>query len=181
MRTPRRALLGSIATLSLSGCLGRQQQQMPSTTRADRDQDGVPDHADDYPTDDRRAFQSSYSSGSPTLQPGEFSAVALTNSPQASDDIVHYEVSTASDTSIDCLVFERSAYDAYESGNRDVSVVSRYSRTDVTSVSVTEQLGRGEYIFVVDYTELLTSPETDSVEVRYTVDIAEPVTSRTTR
>jgi hypothetical protein len=176
MRTPRRALLGSIATLTVGGCLGKQGQTT-STTQSDRDQDGVPDHADDYPTDDRRAFQSSYSSGSPTLQPGEFSAIALTNSPQASGDILHYEASTDGDTGIDCLVFERTAYDAYESGNRDVSVVSRYSRTDVTSVSVTDQLDRGEYIFVVDYTQQLTAPGTDSVDVQYAVEIAEPVTS----
>ena len=179
MRTPRRALLGSIATLTVGGCFGNQGQET-STTQPDRDHDGVPDHADDYPTDDQRAFQSSYSSGSPTLQRGEFVAIALTNSPLASGDIVHYEVSTEGGTGIDCLVFERPAYDAYVSGSRDVSVVSRYSRTGVTSVSVTEHLDRGEYIFVVDYTELVTAPETDSVDVRYAVDIAEPVTSPTT-
>lgn len=178
MRIPRRALLGSIAILSLGGCLDAVGRTTPTPTpHPDSDGDGVPNHADDYPTDDRRAFTSSRSTGSPTLERGAFSAIALTNSPQASGEYLHYEVSTEGDATIDCLVFERDAYDAYQEGARDVPVVSEYSRLDVASASITTQLDRGEYIFALDYTSLATEPEAERVDVEYVVELADPVST----
>jgi hypothetical protein len=112
--------------------------------------------------------------GTPTLQPGDFEAVALTNSKQASDEVLHYEVTTSGDKTVDCVVFERDAYDAYEEGDRDVPTVSKYSRINVTAADVTKQLDQGEYIFVVDYTELMTTPAEDSVEVDLSVELADP-------
>lgn len=162
---------------TLGGCAGLGVRSTPTPTptpRPDRDGDGVPDAADDYPTDDRRATRSFRTEGTPTLRPGEFSAVALTNSPRASGDVLHYEVAVAGDTAVDCLVFRRDAYDAYEAGARDVPVVAEYSRTAVTDADVTARLDRGEYLFAVDHTTLLTDSGTGSVEVHVVVETAEP-------
>jgi len=177
----RRALLGSIATVTLGGCLDDVTSQSTTTTTSDRDGDGVPDHADDYPDDPDRAFQSFHaeSGGATTLEPGDFQAFALTNSPTASGDVLHYEASVAGDTPIDCLVFERDAYDRYERGARDVPIVESYSRTAVTEASLTTQLDRGEYIFVVDYTDQTTPAESGPIDVTYTLDLADP-SARTT-
>lgn len=111
-----------------------------------------------------------------TIPPGEFrSAVALTNSGRARGDIVHYEVEVAGDTGIDCLVFEREAWDAYADGARDVDVVRAYSRVNVTEADVTVQLDRGEYLFALDHTDLLTDPGPDGVEASVLLEIAEPL------
>ena len=174
MRLPRRALLTGISSLALSGCSTAGRQSSTTTKPPDSDGDGVPDHGDDYPNDDRRAVRKSRISGSPTLQPGEYSGIALTNSPQAQGDILHYQVSVAGETGVDCLVFDRENWDAYADGARDVDVVTEYSRTNVTDVSVTLRLDRGEYLFAIDYTSLLTDPCQDSVEVSHVVEIAEP-------
>lgn len=173
MRAQRRALLGTITSVALGGCLtdgGRSTLTPPP----DHDSDGAPDPHDDYPDDERRAVRTSRIAGSPTLKPGEYTALALTNSPDARGDVLHYEVSVAGETSVDCVVFERDAYDAYADGDRDVPVVSEYSRTDVTDASVTVELDRGEYIYAVDYTSLLTEPGPASVTVDHVVEVAEP-------
>ena len=156
------------------GCVGARPSPTP-TARPDRDDDGVPNGGDDYPADAGRAYRDfRMGGGTTTLRAGEFSAVALTNSPRASGDILHYEVSVAGEGTVDCAVFERSAYDAYEEGARDVPVVPEYTREAVTEASVTATLDRGEYVFVLDYTRLLTEPRQESVEVDFTLDIAEP-------
>ncbi|ELZ21977.1 hypothetical protein [Natrinema limicola] len=100
--------------------------------------------------------------------------MALTNSEQDSGDIVKYEVTVTGSTGIDCLVFQRDAYDSYADGARDVSVMSEYSRLDVSETEVTEQIDKGEYMFVVDHTDLLTEPSTVPVEVSFVVQMIEP-------
>ena len=172
MRYSRRIFVLS-AILCGSGCIRPQSASTP-TPKSDRDGDGIPDSGDDYPNDSSRAVRTFQMEGTPTLQPGDFKSVALTNSKQASGDVLHYEVATSGDKTVDCVVFERDAYDAYEEGDRDVPTVSKYSRIDVTEAELTKQLDRGEYIFVVDYTELLTSPAEDSVEVDLSVELADP-------
>lgn len=173
MGLSRRLFLSSLPVFA-AGCTSLTPGSTTPTARPDRDGDGVPDGADDYPTDDRRGVRSFRTSGTVTLRPGEFRAgVALTNSPDASGDIVHYEVSVDGEAGIDCLVFRREAWDAYADGARDVDVVSAYSRLDVTEASVTVQLDEGEYLFALDYTELLTDPGPDPVEVEHRLEIAE--------
>lgn len=168
---------GTALTALTAGCTTVDPRSTPTpTARPDRDGDGVPDGPDDYPTDDRRGVRSFRASGTVSLQPGEFGgAVALTGSPDASGDIVHYEVSVDGDAGIDCLVFRRDAWDAYADGARDVAVVREYSRVDVTEASVTVQLDHGEYLFALDYTELLTAPGPEPVDVEHLLEIAEPV------
>jgi hypothetical protein len=161
------------APLWSSGCGGIQADSTP-TPKSDRDGDGIPDSGDDYPDDSSRAVRTFHMEGTPTLHPGDFEAVALTNSKTASDQVLHYEVATSGDKPVDCVVFERDAYDTYEEGDRDVPVVSEYSRIDVTEAALTTQLDRGEYIFAVDYTALLTAPAEDSVAVDLSVELADP-------
>jgi hypothetical protein len=174
MDLSRRLFLSSVPVLA-AGCASLDPRSKTPTARPDRDGDGVPDGVDDYPTDDRRAVRSFRASGTVTLLPGEFKgAVALTDSPDASGDIVHYEVSVDGEAGIDCLVFRRDAWDAYAAGSRDVDVVGAYSRLDVTATDVTVQLDAGEYLFALDYTELLTDPGPDPVEVRHILEVAEP-------
>lgn len=173
MRLSRRAFSTWLLALG-GGCLGSRSASTP-TARPDRDGDGVPDGGDDYPDDAGRAFREfRVSGGTTTLEAGEFSAVALTNSPRASGDVLHYEVSVVGAGAVDCVVFERDAYDAYEEGARDVPTVSEYSREGVGEASVTATLDRGEYIFALDCTGLLTEPGRESVEVEFVLDIAEP-------
>lgn len=176
MGLSRRLFLSSASVLT-AGCASLDPRSTATPTPCpDRDGDGVPDGADDYPTDDRRASRSFRASGTVTLQPGEFGgAVALTDSPDASGDIVHYEVSVDSDEGIDCLVFRRDAWDAYADGSRDVDIVPEYSRVDVTEAAVTVQLDEGEFLFALDYTELLTDPGPDPVDVEHLLEIAEPI------
>jgi len=109
-----------------------------------------------------------------TLRPGEFSAIALTNSPGASGDILRYDVATGGDNRVDCLVFERDAYDAYADGAREVSIVPEYSRTGVTETTLTGTLDGGEYIFSLDYTSLVTAPGENSVTVHRVIRVDEP-------
>ncbi|WP_435320301.1 hypothetical protein [Haloarchaeobius sp. TZWSO28] len=171
MKQSRRAFVTAIAGIA-GGCLSSRD---PSRTTAapDSDADGVPDRVDDYPTDDRRAFEEFRAEGTPTLHPGQFSAIALTNSPEASGDVLHYNIAVEGDTKIDCLVFEREAYDAYVDGARDVSIVSEYSRIGVTETTLTETLDEGEYIFSLDYTDLLTDPREQSVTVSRLLTLAD--------
>lgn len=112
--------------------------------------------------------------GTETLQPGQFSAVALTNSPQASGDILHYDITVEGGTEVDCLVFERKAYDAYQDGDRDVSIVSEYSRTGITETTVTRTLDEGEYVFSLDNTDLMTDPSETSVTVSRLLELSDP-------
>lgn len=112
--------------------------------------------------------------GTETLQPGQFSAVALTNSPRASGDVLHYHVTVEAGPEVDCLVFEREAYDAYQDGDRGVAVVSEYSRTGVTETTLTRTLDEGEYVFSLDYTDLLTEPGDGSATVRRSLSLSEP-------
>lgn len=172
MRQSRRAFITSLAALG-SGCLGSSPSETP-TAEPDTDGDGVPDNADDYPTDDRRAVQSFQMDGTETLQPGQFSAVALTNSPEASGSILHYDIAVEGSTPVDCLVFEREAYDTYQDGGRSVSIVSEYSRTGVTETTVTRTLDEGEYIFSLDYTDLVTDHDETSVTVSRFLELSEP-------
>ncbi|MBP2251001.1 hypothetical protein J2754_001322 [Halarchaeum solikamskense] len=178
MNRSRRALLGSLAAVTLGGCLDdvTSRSTTTTTTASDRDGDGVPDRGDDYPDDPDRAFRSFHadSGGATTLEPGDFQAFALTNSPEASGDVLHYEASVAGDTPIDCLVFERDAYDRYERGDRDVPIAESYSRAAVTETSLTARLDRGAYVFAVDYTDQTTPTGTGPVDVTYTLDLAEP-------
>lgn len=178
MRAPRRALLGSVASIVLGGCLGGGGRATP-TSRPDLDGDGVPDHADDYPDDPERAVRTSRVGGTPTLQPGDYSAVALTNSPRGKGEILHYELSVDGETPVDCLVFERDAYDAYVDGARDVPVVDEYSRTAVTETSLTARLDRGEYVLALDYTAQSTPPGAAPVEVDWVVELADPAPTET--
>lgn len=174
MGLSRRLFLSSLPVLT-AGCTSLDPRSATPTARPDRDGDGVPDGADDYPTDDRRAVRRFRASGTVTLQPGEYKgAVALTNSPAASGDILHYEVSVDGETGIDCLVFRREAWDAYADGSRDVDIVPEYSRMDVMEAAVTVQLDEGEYLFALDYTGLLTDPGPDPVDVAHRLEIAEP-------
>ncbi len=172
MRQSRRVFIASLAVFG-GGCLSSRSSSK-STAESDRDSDGVPDTTDDYPTDDRRAYRSFQIDGTETLQPGQFSAVALTNSPQASGDVLHYDINVDGNTEVDCLVFEREAYDAYQNGDREVSIVSKYSRTGITETTVTQRLDQGEYIFSLDYTDLVTDPNETSVTVTRSLELGEP-------
>ena len=173
MRLSRRTFSTGLLALG-SGCLGSCSAPTPAA-HPDRDGDGVLDGGDDYPDDAGRAFRKFHTGGGTTvLEAGEFSAVALTNSPRASGDVLHYEVSVVGAGAIDCVVFERDAYDAYAEGARDVPIVSEYSREGVSEASVTAALDRGEYLFALDYTGLLTDPGSESVEVEFVLDIADP-------
>ena len=171
MQLPRRAVLATLAGFG-SGCLSSRRAATP-TSEPDTDSDGVPDHMDDYPTDARRAFEDFHAEGTQTLQPGEFSAIALTNSPQASGKVLHYDVTVEGDRAVDCLVFEREAYDAYEDGARDAQFVAEYSRTGVTETTLIRTLDRGEYVFSLDYTEQTTAPGEESVTVTRLVELSE--------
>ncbi|WP_280535445.1 hypothetical protein [Halopenitus sp. POP-27] len=172
-RTSRRALLGALGSIVLGGCLSGGDRATP-TPAPDTDGDGVPDHGDDYPADNRRAVRTFRSTGAPTLQPGEFTAIAITNAPTARGDVLHYEVTVQGSTPVDCLVLERDAYDAYVDGARDVPIASAYSRTGVRETEVTVELDRGEYLFVLDHTTLATDPGSDPVTVDHVVEVAEP-------
>ncbi|SEH58979.1 hypothetical protein SAMN05192561_11012 [Halopenitus malekzadehii] len=172
-RISRRALLGTLGSIALGGCLSGGDRATP-TPAPDTDGDGVPDHGDDYPTDDRRAVRTFRSTGAPTLQPGEFTAIAITNAPTARGDVLHYEVTVAGSTPVDCLVLERDAYDAYIEGARDVRIVNEYSRIGVREAEMTVELDRGEYLFVLDHTALKTDPGSNPVTVEHVVEIAEP-------
>jgi hypothetical protein len=156
-----------------SGCLGSRHPST-ATVEPDADRDGVPDRGDDYPTDDRRAYREFRVEGTPTLRPGQFSAVALTNSPRASGDVLHYDVAVDGDAEVDCLVFERAAYDAYEDGARDVPIVAEYSRTGITETTLTRTLDRGEYVFSLDHTDLVTDPGERRVTVNRLLELGEP-------
>jgi hypothetical protein len=78
------------------------------------------------------------------------------------------------DTVVDCLVFEREAYGAYQDGARDVSFVSEYSRTEVTETTLVCTLDQGEYIFSLDYTEQATTPGEEHVTVSRLLELSEP-------
>jgi hypothetical protein len=171
MQWTRRAVVAALAGFG-GGCLSSRSATTP-TARPDADGDTVPDHEDDYPTDARRAFMDFRAEGTKTLHPGEFSAIALTNSPQASGKVLQYDITVDGDTAVDCLVFEREAYDAYEDGARDVPFVSEYSRTGVTETSLVRTLDQGEYIFALDYTDQVTAPGEESVTVTRLLELSE--------
>ena len=172
MQQSRRAFVVALAGIG-SGCVGVRQFS-PTTTAPDTDGDGIPDRADRYPNDSRRAFRDHGREGTYTLRPGQFSATALTNSPRASGEILHYDVEVEGPTEVDCLVFEREAYDAYVTGARDVPIVSEYSRTGITETTLTRTLDEGEYIFSLDHTSQTTDPGERSVTVNLSLELAEP-------
>jgi len=174
MALQRRAfLLSSVA--ALSGCSSLTTDPTPTTTeRPDGDGDGVPDGVDDYPGNPDLAYRSSSSEGTLTVNPGDFSAYQLQGPGSDGENHLRYEASVVGDGTVDVVVFERGDYDEYEDGARDVPVVDRYTRTDVTEASVLDALGDRELILAVDNTELL-SPATDQpVDVEFLLEIAEP-------
>ena len=75
-------------------------------------------------------------------------------------------------------MLRRDAWDAYVDGARDVSVVDAYSRVGDTEASLTERLGQGEFNFTVDYTNLVTEPGAEPVEVSYVVSMADTPPTR---
>ena len=170
MELSRRAFVATAALCG--GCLGSGSST--PTPGPDSDGDGVPDGVDDYPDDERLARRSSSATGTTTLQAGAFKSWALTNGDQTPGEYVHYDVAVTGEGRVDCLVLDRQAYDAFVDGARDVSVVSAYSRAGVSEATVTERLDGGEYLFVLDYTDLRIAPDQESVEVEYTVEVAEP-------
>ncbi|WP_459191606.1 twin-arginine translocation signal domain-containing protein [Halosimplex sp. J119] len=179
MRSTRRAFVVALAAAG-GGCLGIGNDPTP-TARPDSDDDGIPDDVDDYPTDDRRGLRSSSTEATEsTIEAGEFRAYGLTNSPQDSGEYVEYDVTVEGEGAVDCLVFRREAYDAYEEGDRDAAVVDELSRTGVSETNVVEQLPEGEFIFVLDYTAQATDPERERVTVSYSVEIADPVSTAIT-
>lgn len=172
-RQSRRAFIAALTAVG-GGCLGSRQSST-GTDAPDSDGDGVPDYGDDYPDDDRRAFRSFHTAGTVTLDRHQFSAVALTNSPQASGDVLHYDIAVEGHTPIDCLVLEREAYDAYEGGARNIAMVSEYSRVGVTETTLTRTLDQGEYVFSLDYTGLITEPGKESVTVNRLLELSKPL------
>lgn len=172
VRPTRREFVAALAAAT-GGCLGVGGEPTP-TALPDSDGDGVPDRGDDYPTDDRRGHRTSRSAGTTTVEAGEFRAVALTNSPTASGEYLAYDAAVEGEGTVDCLVFRREAYDAYEAGDRDAAVVSALSRTGVSETSLVERLPEGEFVFALDYTEQATDPERDRVTVTYAVEMADP-------
>ncbi|WP_372479240.1 hypothetical protein ACAH01_11305 [Halomicrobium sp. HM KBTZ05] len=173
MRVPRRELLLSGAAL-LAGCSALGGEQTPTPTPPDGDDDGVPDRADDYPDDPRRAFTSSSSEGIVELAPGEFSAHQLQNDDTAGGSYLSYEVSVVDDATVDVLVFERAAYDAYQSGARDVSVVDEYTRQNVSETALVERLDDRALLLALDNTDQQTPATDDPIEVEFELAIAEP-------
>lgn len=171
MRQSRRAFVAGAAAC-WAGCVGPSAgptSDAETDSTADRRTANVPADQPETPTCERD-LPSGGLAGSGTLAPGEFTAaLALTNSELACGDVVRYEVTVAGETPVDCLVFERNAWDAYVDGARDVPVVSRYSRVGVTAADVTLTLDRGQYLFAVDYTGLMTPPGAEDVAVEYTV------------
>ncbi|WP_415379192.1 hypothetical protein [Halosimplex sp. TS25] len=179
MSPTRRAFATGLAAVC-GGCLGLGPAQSSTPTdRPDSDGDGVPDDVDDYPNDDRRAFRSSSSEGTTTIEAGEFRAIGLTNTPQDSGEYVDYDVAVEGEGTVDCLVFRREEYDAYEQGARDASPVAAFSRTDVSEAHVVEQLPEGQFIFSLDCTEQSTEPGRESVTVTYSIKMADPVSTAT--
>jgi hypothetical protein len=173
MRLSRRAVVAALLAAG-GGCLDGSAGSTPTATATDGDGDSVPDRVDDYPDDPDRAFRSLRAAGTVTLRPGEFDALALTNSPRAGGEVLHYDVSVVGEGTVDCLVLEREAYDAYQQGARDVPVVEAYSRTGVTETALTSRLATGEFLFVLDNTDLAGEASAEPLTVSRVVELAEP-------
>lgn len=173
MPVSRRTFVASLAGV-VSGCTAPGSS--PTATPApDRDGDGAPDGPDAYPTDDRRAVRDLHVAGTVTLEPGTYGGGVFLSAPSTSGQrVLDYAVSVDGPASVDCLVFEPSAWDAYVDGARDVPVVSAYSRLDVNSVSVTAVLNGREYVWAIDYTALATAPGSTSVDVHHEVEVGSP-------
>lgn len=172
MPTPRRAFLLT-STALLSGCSALNADPTP-TERPDRDGDGVPDGPDDYPDDPRRALRSSSTEGTFELAPGEFSAHQLQSAAADGGDYLGYDLTVQGDATVDVLVFERTAYDAYEAGARDVVVVEEYTRQNVADTSLVAELDGGELILALDNTDQLTPATEEPVTVEFRLSVAEP-------
>jgi len=172
MALPRRAFLLSSTTV-LSGCSALSTDPTP-TERPDRDGDGVPDGPDDFPDDPRRALRSSSTEGRFDLAPGEFSAHQLQGAAAGGGDYLAFDLTVLGDATVDVLVFERAAYDAYEEGARDVAVVEEYTRTDVADTSLVAELDGSELLLALDNTDQLTPATEETVTVDFRMSVAEP-------
>ena len=114
--------------------------------------------------------------GAITLRPGAFGgAVAFTDASSDHGAIVHYDISVEGTTGVDCLIFDRSAWDAYQAGDHDVDPVSVFSRLDVTETTTTVRVEGGEYPFAIDNTRVGTDPGPNTVTMHHVFEIAEPV------
>ena len=171
MQVPRRAvLLGAATTVSGCSALSQSSKSTP-TPPPDSDGDGTYDPIDAYPENPQLgSLESRTVSEGMTLERGEYDAHHPGFDRREGEASLRYEVDVTSRGNVDCLVLEREAYDAFNDGARDVSIVESMSQLDVRETLVTEPIPAGEYLFVLDYTDLGTPVGSEAVEVALVVE-----------
>lgn len=141
-----------------------------STPEPDRDGDGVPDYADDFPTDSTRSTLLGRGSDSLELNEDYYQSYSFSPSMPA---VLSYEVEVRSNTRIDVILTDAANFRYFEDGT-DWEYYTRGSDLDTTYASNEMQLGTSrDYYLIIDHTsEGSASPPTNFSNDRITVDVS---------
>ena len=110
----RRAVVGTILSLSLPGCAGSPIDFSPrgrGGTARDTDGDGIPDRADDFPADDRYSYAVDADTDRIQLAPGRFKLYKFDVTAAAD---LYYRARTTDGRRVDIFLTDETNFHAYE-------------------------------------------------------------------
>lgn len=170
--------LSAAGTVAIAGCTGGSGDgdgggsfgESTPTPEPDQDGDGVPDYADDFPTDSTRSTLLGQRSDSIDLNEDYYQSYSFSPSEPAT---LSYEVEVRSDIRIDVILTDSTNFRYYEDGN-EWEYYTRGSDLDTTYASNEMDLGtEREYYLIIDHTNSgSASPPTNFDNDRITVDVS---------
>jgi len=168
----RRTVIGTLLSLSLSGCAGSRIDLEPPdrrrTTR-DRDGDGVPDRADDFPADDRYSYVVESDSDRVQLAPGRFKLYKF-EATAASD--LYYRARTIDGGRVDIFLTDETNFQKYENRSK-WTYYDGGSELNTTAMETTFTVGteRTYYLILDNTAEGDATPSSADRNGQVTVDI----------
>lgn len=168
----RRRFLGAASIAALAGCIGVLDDGTPTPTPEppDQDFDGVPDSEDDYPEDALRSKQVILIEDYVELQPDDYRSHRLRLDGETF--ILEWDVIVEGGPGIDVLLVDRENFVKYTNGE-EITHLSGYSQLNIGSGIKESPISGGNYVLILDYTNYATDFGMSSVNVDYTIEVAE--------
>jgi hypothetical protein len=168
----RRAVVGTVLSLSLPGCAGSLIDRSPrgrGRTARDTDGDGVPDRADDFPSDDRYSRLLDSEVDRVQLASGRFKLYRF-DVPAAAD--LYYRARTTDGSRIDIFLTDETNFHAYEERSK-WSYYDGGSELNTSAAETTFTVGaeRTYYLIIDNTAEGDATPSSADRNGRVTVSI----------